>query len=507
MTTHYRVLRPVEQADLDASPGSAGVLKLIPNHGYVTFDIFGHIEKRRASRGVMHACSVGIFERASPYDRISSLDSVRFWCTQLNDYGHKNTAPTHSTRQLYMHGISKLDGWLPGRSFPSFKTVWRDGEGTRQGITKSFGNVEELMNYCTESDYGTKTAQRVVREYLASQPVTGASASMQAIIRSAIKSYFGVHDIVLDMPKVREKRDGSAPEDDSPMTLEDFYKMLQNGKPGIALRAAMLIKFQSGMDTSTFTDRFNYEGYPQIVRHFKTDDYTMWNVDLCPVPIRLVRVKTGVQYTTFIDRDAVTQLQEYLTWKEAKYGRQDASKPLFLTVRNTAVCSEWLSKGFSNVAVRAGIQKKISHRVYRIRSHEVRDLLKSTLLACGCAQYAADHILGHAPRDSYEKQAVLYPEALRAEYAKASASLNIFSKMESTLNSPKDPESQDERIRELEAQVKALAQANTEKDLMKVSYMNAMSEMNEKINRLARLLDKMPEDVKEGVSDELDGVA
>ena len=79
--------------------------------------------------------------------------------------------------------------------------------------------------------------------------------------------------------------------------------------------------------------------------------------------------------------------------------------------------------------------------------------------------------------------------------------------MESTLNSPKDPESQDERIRELEAQVKALAQANTEKDLMKVSYTNAMSEMNEKINRLARLLDKMPEDVKEGVSGELDGVA
>ena len=241
------------------------------------------------------------------------------------------------------------------------------------------------------------------------------------------------------------------------------------------------------------------------MRHFKTDDHIMWNVDLCPVPIRLVRVKTGVQYTTFIDRDAVTQLQEYLTWKEAKYGRQDTSKPLFLTARNTPVCSEWLSKGFSNVAVRAGIQKKVSHRVYRIRSHEVRDLLKSTLLACGCKQYAADHILGHAPRDSYEKQAVLYPEQLRAEYAKASASLNIFSKMESTLNSPKDPESQDTRIRDLEAQVKALTQVNTEKDLMKVSYTNAMNEMNEKINRLARLLDKMPDDVKEGVSGELDG--
>ena len=52
--------------------------------------------------------------------------------------------------------------------------------------------------------------------------------------------------------------------------------------------------------------------------------------------------------------------------------------------------------------------------VCKIHSHEVRDLLKSTLLVSGCAQYAADHVLGHAPRDSYEKQAVLYPRRCEA---------------------------------------------------------------------------------------------
>ena len=48
--------------------------------------------------------------------------------------------------------------------------------------------------------------------------------------------------------------------------------------------------------------------------------------------------------------------------------------------------------------------------MYKIHSHEVRDLLKSTLIVSGCAQYVAEHVLGHAPRDSYEKQASLYPE-------------------------------------------------------------------------------------------------
>ena len=90
----------------------------------------------------------------------------------------------------------------------------------------------------------------------------------------------------------------------------------------------------------------------------------------------------------------------------------------------------WISSRFSKAATDAGIQKVVSHRVFKIHSHEVRDLLKSTLLVSGCAQYAADHVLGHSPGDSYEKQAALYPETLRAEYAKASGRLNVFASIE-----------------------------------------------------------------------------
>ena len=43
------------------------------------------------------------------------------------------------------------------------------------------------------------------------------------------------------------------------------------------------------------------------------------------------------------------------------------------------------------------------------------------------APYTADHVLWHAPRDSYEKQVTLYLEEMRAEYAKASSRIDIFS--------------------------------------------------------------------------------
>ena len=339
---------------------------------------------------------------------------------------------------------------------------------------------------------------------MASPGVMEASDSIQSITRSAIKSYFNVHDIVLNLPKTRKKRLEHAPDDDDSMSLEDCYKMLQNGNPSITMRTIMLIKLQSGMDSSTLTDRFNHEGYPQIVKYFKTNDHAMWSLDVCPVPIKLVRVKTGVPYTTFLDHDAIVQLQEYLTWKEAKHGKQDVSKPLFMTKQNTPIRSMWVSHCFSEIAVRAGIQKKISHRMYKIRAHEFRDLLKSTLLVSGCAQYAADHILGHAPRDSYEKQAILYPEELRSEYAKASSRINIISKVESNLNSPKDPASQDARIRELEAEVAALKQSKTTNGMVENHYETMISDMSKEIKQLAKILDSLPDDVKARMADNLE---
>ena len=212
----------------------------------------------------------------------------------------QNSTSKYGTKKLYLHGLSKFNAWLPGSSFPSYKTVISDGQVTRQAVTKSFANVEEMLYYCMESDHGTKTAQRVVREYLASAQMDKMSASTHACIQAAIKSYFGVNDALLVLPKTRKKRLDPVSDEDSHMTLEDFYRILQDGKPGIMMKTIMLIKLQSGMDSSTLTDCFNYEGYPQIVKYFKTDDHMLWNLDMRPIPIKLVRVKTNAQYTTFL---------------------------------------------------------------------------------------------------------------------------------------------------------------------------------------------------------------
>ena len=82
----------------------------------------------------------------------------------------------------------------------------------------------------------------------------------------------------------------------------------------------------------------------------------------------------------------------------------------------------------------------------------MRRLLKSTLTACGCAAWAADHVLGHAPKDPYEGTPGLFPKELRREYAKASHVVNMFSKAVSKIDDTDPPDVYKKKLAASEAQ-------------------------------------------------------
>ena len=427
---YFEVLRPAGIDDLEgAGRDIASVLERLPAAGYVTAgDLGGRCGREVARRALEWACGRGMLRKTVRDGALMGRESVRFWITQLNSPKTKNLALKNGTRRTYADALGAFNEWLQGRRFPARRD---SGLGGRMAESRAFQDVEDLLGSCMDSDDGIHAAKRAVREYLADLAASKHSRSTVMVRCAAIKSYFATHDIRIDVRADRRRHAIHDVLDPPEMGLFDLYKMMTTGNMGVMLKAITMIKFQAGLDASTFADRFNFEAYPQIVKHFGIEDHESWDLGRCPVPVRLVRVKTGMAYTTFIDRDAVSQLQDYLRWKEGRKGkRHDPSGPLFVTRSGTPVGPNWISSRFSKAATDAGIQKRTSHRVYKIHSHEVRDLLKSTLLASGCAQYAADHVLGHAPRDSYEKQATLYPETLRAEYAKASGRLNIFASIE-----------------------------------------------------------------------------
>lgn len=421
---YYEVLRPATGDDLKAAedPDIAAILEALPSTGLVSADEL-NVESHIAERAIQWARSRGIMQETGVDGSVLNLESARFWICQLNRSKMKNVRRNGGTRRAYVEELESFNGWLQGAKFPA-------------GHGGPFSGVEELLRFCKGSRDGAQAARRAIKQYMSESAGAGYSVNTAILRCSALKSYFAAHDMPVSLRVDKRRYAKHDVRDDSEMTLMDFYKVVTTGGTGAMSRAIMMAKFQAGLDSSTMADRFNFEAYPQMTKYFGVDDHTAWDLDRCPVPIKLVRVKTGMQYTTFLDRDAVSCLQDYLGWKKEVRGQeQDGDGPMFVTQRGTPVSSNWVSARFSTAALNAGIQKKITPRMYKIRSHEVRDLLKSTLIASGCAAYAADHVLGHSPRDSYEKQAALYPETLRAEYGKASWRLNVLSGFEKYLDS------------------------------------------------------------------------
>ena len=75
---------------------------------------------------------------------------------------------------------------------------------------------------------------------------------------------------------------------------------------------------------------------------------------------------------------------------------------------------------------------------------------------------------------------------MREEYAKVSSHLNIFSKVESTLNTADDPESLHARIKDLEARAAGTSTANAEIALLERRHRESMQKMYSAIESLKK---------------------
>lgn len=208
--------------------------------------------------------------------------------------------------------------------------------------------------------------------------------------------------------------------------------MLTSGKASILDKVVVLCKFHRGLDNTTFADRFNFEVYEQLVEYFGTDNYESWDLKLCHVPITLTRTKTNYKHRGYLDVDAIQAIQNYLNFRYAQTGRKmQLGKPLFLNKLLEPITISWISDLIPKLARNAGIQKKMNGSELISKnektSHELRDLLKSTLIVNGVAPYVCELAIGHKVGDSYEKQDLLYPNKSREEFMKASEQINIFS--------------------------------------------------------------------------------
>ena len=317
--------------------------------------------------------------------------------------------------------------------------------------------LEHFFTLYIESHGSESDFIKMVKRYLYDKEKHGhKKATTMRIVRCAIEGYFEKNDspLIFKFDERARYQITSSEEEEPQMSLEELMKMLTIGKPSIPQKAVLLCKFHRGLDTSTTVDRFNFQAWEQLVDYFGTEQYVKWDLTLCPAPITLTRIKTDYTHLGFLDVDAVQSLQDYLDYRFKKTGKpMQQGEPLFLNSRNLTISDFWIRQSFKRLANTSGIQHKLKREgimpKYQKDSHELRDLLKSTLIDCGTRIDVADHVIGHAPKDSYEKQSKLYPESMREEFSKASSKINIFSNMSSNLQKTAN-------VQELQNEVSAL---------------------------------------------------
>ena len=337
------------------------------------------------------------------------------------------------TRPVYLYHLWNFNRWLKGRTFKITALYTTSNHTfTQRTIEHSFQTVEDVLYLLDQPMIDSKNIVRIIKQYLLDPMHSHKKATYMDSIKNAIQSYFVKNDREIRISYNSKNIHSTASEEQS-MSLSDLVKFLMVST--ITEKAVFLSKFQRGLDASTLVDRFNFDVWDQLVDYFGNVDHNEWDLSRCPVPIQCVRMKTDFKHIGFLDHDAVDAIIEYLDYRQTIAGKPMCSgQPLFLNSFGSPITTTWVFRSFAKLAKESAIQncKEVDgKRFYKLDSHELRDLLKSTLIDSGCRIDVAEHVIGHKPRDSYEKQSTLYPETMRNEYAKASLRLNLVSMADS----------------------------------------------------------------------------
>ena len=398
----------------------------------------------------------------SPHKEFLRTPPVARWIETLNrpNVIHA-TSRANGTRHAYGYALYRFNQWLAGRTWTvAVRVSKKDGSYKEVRREVEMRGVEHLLEMALEKGGLDRDMSGLIRQYFAAMNTEARqSGSVMLQAHSAIKSFFTSHEIQysLHLPRSMMRGAGSSRRgddwEDRTLKMSEFARMLTVGKPTTRDKAVLLSKFHRGLDLSTMADRFNYTAFDQMCAHMGTDDIRSWDLDKCPVPIVLTRVKTDYKHVGFLERDAVAANMEWIEERERLTGsalRRGDGQPLYLTQHGKPIRAPWVASRFSRLAILAGLcTERDGGKLSTTRhSHQLRHLLKSTLIDSGCRIDVADHVIGHSPKDTYERQASLYADSLRREYAKAAAKINIFTNFETSIDAGSD-------IHQLRADVEA----------------------------------------------------
>ncbi len=266
----------------------------------------------------------------------------------------------------------------------------------------------------------------------------------------------------------------------------EHVKKLVDHSPTIRDKAIILMLFQSGMDISTLISL----NYGDVARGLENDE--------CPLAIHVVRKKAGIEYTTFIGRDAIDALKAYLNKRRQKQGEIKYDEPLFVKEReikgDKRITRNAIDKMLKQVAVLSGVVSKEEMEradMNPCRPHALRGAFSTIMKLQGVNNEIVEYWMGHAiPYES----AYMIPQEdeLRKIYAEHEEALSInrateqIKKLEQKFNGKM--ETYDEIINRQAAEIEKLRRELGERKSVADALLKEIKDKPEKRRQLAELL-------------------
>ena len=202
------------------------------------------------------------------------------------------------------------------------------------------------------------------------------------------------------------------------LRAEDVKKLVDHA-PTLRDKVIILMLFQSGMDVSTLCSL----DYGDVARGLEKRE--------SPLPIRVVRKKEGIEYTTFLGKDGIDALNAYLHKRRERRGTIKHTDPLFIKERmyngKERISRELIEKMMREVAVLSGVVSKEEMEradMNPCRPHALRSAFSTLMKLQGVNNEIVEYWLGHSI--PYESAYFIPPQdELKRIYKENSEPLSI----------------------------------------------------------------------------------
>jgi len=301
------------------------------------------------------------------------------------------------TRKVYEHIIYHYFQWLKSkRGFADAKQLLDDYKALKKE-SREYEHIDIAKEFLFNGKLGTQSyvyrnqVWRTIRSFYESNRCSLPKEKIDLTISE------------VDEKRLREKTGLE------PMRLEDVKKLI--GPAKIKYKTVILVLLQSGMRVGEFCEQFNTDEAKNVLKQLREGK--------CPIKINLIASrKERPQYFTFIGRDAVDALKEFLNVR----GEVKEGEPIFLTQMGKPITGKLIDKQVQVLKRQTGLVKK------DFTPHTLRDIFKTECSHQGVKEAISEFFIGHAlDKLGYNQLDKLYPRDFEIEYAKVEGAFNIIS--------------------------------------------------------------------------------